>query len=123
MSRRWSTLTLLSELGHQGTKKHVRDGGSFRRKRAWRPHSQDRAGAIASSKREESDENSPASVSGTGSGCYRAPGRVARRKGSNLPDAARAHYRWAGGRRLVGNYAAFGRTGGVRGPRPAVHLQ
>src|SRR5258708_1913413 len=37
--------------GHQGTKKHVSDRGSFRRKRAWRPHSQDRARAIPSSKR------------------------------------------------------------------------
>src|SRR5258707_15643078 len=38
-------------MGHQGTKKHVSDGGSFRRKRGWRPHSQDRARAIPSSKR------------------------------------------------------------------------
>jgi hypothetical protein len=29
---------------------------------SWWPHSQDRAGAIVSSKREESDENSPASI-------------------------------------------------------------
>src|SRR5215470_10320452 len=36
----------------------------LRRKRAWRPHSQDRAGAITSSKREKSNESSPASVSG-----------------------------------------------------------
>src|SRR5258708_32540299 len=41
----------MSLAGHQGTKKHVSDGGGFRRKRVWRPNSQDRARAILSSKR------------------------------------------------------------------------
>jgi hypothetical protein len=61
----------MSGAGHQETPNHVSDGGSFRRKPPWRAHSQDRVCAIASSKWEDSDENSPATISASGRGCCR----------------------------------------------------
>jgi hypothetical protein len=47
--------------GQKETPNHVRSGGSFVRKRPSWSLSQDSASAVASSKREESDEDSPAS--------------------------------------------------------------
>jgi hypothetical protein len=71
-------------MGQNEPSKHVCCGGSFSRKRPWRPRSKERAGAI---EREETDENSPASISAFDRGCCCASGGVAYREGASLSNA------------------------------------